>query len=150
MRAAVLALGAILLFTWISADAARAEFFFDLYVGGNVTGDTEGTIKIGPAGGLPKITASGPVDFKVGPSAGFRGAYWFDLGVHVVAGVKFHVWSWSEAQPSLSGSLAIFVEYGFTHFKPSDYEDNIGGVPVELRIDRLDTHHGVAGVGFHF
>ncbi len=73
-----------------------------------------------------------------------------DLGVHVVAGVKFHVWSWSGAQPSVSGSLAIFVEYGFTHFKPSDYEDNIGGVPVELGIDRLDTHHAVAGVGFHF
>ena len=73
-----------------------------------------------------------------------------DLGVSVVAGVKFHVWSVSPAQSERSISLAIFVEYGFTHFKPSDYEDNIAGVPVELGIDQLDTHHAVAGVAFHF
>ncbi len=67
----------------------------------------------------------------------------------MVAGVKFHVWS-PGAKSAQSGSVAIFVEYGFTHFKPSDYGDNVGGVPFELGIDGLDTHHAVAGVGFHF
>ena len=76
-----------------------------------------------------------------------------DLGVIVVAGVKFHVLSF----PRLGGedlpgalSVAIFAEYGFTHFKPSDYGDTIGGVPIELGIDRVDSHHAVAGVSVHF
>ncbi len=44
---------------------------------------------------------------------------------------------WSESAPQLerSISLAIFVEYGFTHFKPPDYEDNVAGAPVELGIE---------------
>ena len=64
----------------------------------------------------------------------------------MVAGAKFHF-----TTPQWAGkSLAIFVEYGFTHFKPSNFKDKIGGVPIELGADQLATHHAVAGVGFHF
>ncbi len=73
-----------------------------------------------------------------------------------MAGVKFHVSSVGQSAPSGSsailafGSFAIFVEYGYTNFKPSNYSDNIGGVPVKLKIDRLETHHVLAGAGLHF
>lgn len=69
-----------------------------------------------------------------------------DLGLDVRGGVNFH-FTW----PNFVGeSLAIFLEYRFTHFKPSDYKDNIGGVPIELGADQLDSHHITAGVGWYF
>ena len=46
--------------------------------------------------------------------------------------------------------LAFFVEYRFTHFEPSDFDDKIGGVPVDLEYDQMRTHHVLFGMGFHF
>ncbi len=60
-------------------------------------------------------------------------------------GVNFHI-----TQPDLLGSLAIFLEYRFTQFEPSDFKDNVGGVPIELEVNQMDTHHIVAGVGLYF
>ena len=68
-----------------------------------------------------------------------------NLGLDVRGGVNFHF-----TGQDWPGSLAIFLEYRFTYFEPSDFKDDIGGVPIELELDRLDTHHIVAGVGWYF
>ena len=70
-----------------------------------------------------------------------------NLGLDVRGGVNFHF-----ATPNAGPleTLAIFLEYRFTHFEPSDFKDSVGGVPIELEADQLDTHHIVAGVGFYF
>jgi hypothetical protein len=232
MRVVVFALTSILVATWALPETARAEFFFDVYLGGNVTEDTDGVVEIGAG---PQISASGPIDFKAGPSGGFRGGYWLgsvpwlgfalgmpaydpeedesgidvyvfpitallmlryplakdedypqgrlqpyagvgpgvfvstakldlsplgapedlkdtraDVGLHTVAGVKFHVFSSARPSSSSLGTVAVFVEYGFTRFDPSDFDDDIAGVPVRFQVDRLQTHHAVAGVSLHF
>jgi opacity protein-like surface antigen len=69
-----------------------------------------------------------------------------NLGLDVRGGVNFHFFgqSWP------GESLAIFLEYRFTYFEPSDFKDDIGGVPIELELDELGTHHIVAGVGWYF
>ena len=76
MYAVTLALGMIFLFTWASPDTARAEAFFDLRFGATVTHDTDATLKIGPAAGIPEISASGPLELKASPTLGFGGGYW--------------------------------------------------------------------------
>jgi hypothetical protein len=70
-----------------------------------------------------------------------------DLGLDVRGGVNFHF-----TRPNWPGeSLAIFLEYRFTHVKPSNFKENVAGLlPVELGIDQLDSHHITAGVGWYF
>jgi hypothetical protein len=66
-------------------------------------------------------------------------------GLDVRGGVKFRF----VGQDS-PGGMAIFLEYRFTHFEPSDFKDDIGGVPLELEADELNTHHVAAGFGWYF
>jgi len=66
-------------------------------------------------------------------------------GLDVRGGVNFLFTGWESP-----GSLAIILEYRFTHFEPSDFKDKVGGVPIELGSDQWDTHHVVAGVGWYF
>jgi len=68
-----------------------------------------------------------------------------NLGVDVRGGVNFHF-----TGQNWPGSLAIFLEYRFTYFEPSDFKDDIVGIPIELELDQLVTHHIVAGVGWYF
>jgi opacity protein-like surface antigen len=67
-------------------------------------------------------------------------------GLDVRGGVNFHF-----TRSNWAGrSLAIFLEYRFTRFEPSDFKDDFGGTPVELESDQWNTHHTVAGVGWYF
>ncbi len=68
-----------------------------------------------------------------------------NLGLDVRGGANFHF-----TGPDWPGSLAIFLEYRFTYFEPSDFKDDVGGVPIELDTNQLDTHHIVTGVGWYF
>jgi opacity protein-like surface antigen len=211
-------------------DGARAEGFVDIRVGGAVTQDTDGTAKIGPAGGPPQLVSSTTVKFEAGVSVGVRGGYWlnsvpwlglaFDLsyfdpdedasepvkfgvfpisgllmlrypllkdsdyprgrlqpyagvgpgafvttarldgnpagtevsidttvaaGLDVRGGVNFLFTGWESP-----GSLAIILEYRFTHFEPSDFKGNLGDLRIDLESDQWNTHHIVAGLGWCF
>ena len=68
-----------------------------------------------------------------------------NLGLDARAGINFQF-----AGQNLPGSLAVFLEYRFTRFNVLDFKDNINDISVTLDLDRLDTHHIVAGVGFYF
>jgi opacity protein-like surface antigen len=68
-----------------------------------------------------------------------------NAGVDVRGGAQFRF----TGQDS-PGGLAIFLEYRFTYFEPSDFKDDIGGVPIELELDELGTHHIAAGVSWYF
>jgi opacity protein-like surface antigen len=68
-----------------------------------------------------------------------------NLGLDVRGGVNFHF-----TGQNWPGSLAIFLEYRFTQFEPSDFKDNVGGVPIKLEVNQMDTHHIVTGVGWYF
>jgi opacity protein-like surface antigen len=63
-----------------------------------------------------------------------------DVGLDARAGVNFNVVKF----------FAVFGEYRFTHFKPSDFKEDIADVPIELETDQWNTHHFVVGVGLHF
>ena len=107
-----------------------------------------------PRGRLQPYAGVGPGAFvttakiklkDVGASENFSDTQ-VNLGVDVRGGVNFHF-----APPNFPGeSLAIFLEYRFTHFEPSDFKDDIAGVPSELEADQLDTHHIVVGLGWYF
>jgi opacity protein-like surface antigen len=63
-----------------------------------------------------------------------------NLGLDARAGVNLYfVKSW-----------AVFWEYRFTHFEPSDFKDTIGVETIEFGSDQWNTHHVVGGVGWHF
>jgi hypothetical protein len=218
----------------LQVETARAEGFIDLRIGGHATPDSDGTVKFGPADGLPLLVASGSVDIEAEATLGLRGGYWLesspylgfaldvsyydpredtedglefeivpisallmlrfplmknsdhprgrlqpyvgvgpglfvteaeleltsigapsdfedievDVGVDVRAGAVFHFFR--PATEMIVESLGLFVEYRFTYFEPSDFKDRVGGVPIEIEIDELSTHHAVAGIGLYF
>jgi opacity protein-like surface antigen len=92
---------------------------------------------IGPAGFLTEMKAklgeSGfPENFKDSQA---------DVGLDLRLGAKLH-------HPSKS--WGAFVEYRLTHFQPSVFKDDLGGVPIAIQPDRLLTHYMIFGLGFHF
>lgn len=213
------------------ADAARAEGFVDLYIGGAFTADTDGKIDADPPGSVPELPGPFDVDFENSVTGGARAGYWLDsipwlgfaldgshfsakedarpvgpsilqLRIIPVSGLlmlrypmlkssefpRGQVYVYAAAGPAAfittataelkdlglaenfddtyvdAGvdarvgiklfhalqSVGVFVEYRFTHFAPRAFEDDIQGVPIRLKFDRVMTHHFAAGVGFHF
>ena len=212
-------------------DAARAEGFVDLYIGGAFTADTDGTFDVGPGGSIPEQTGSFEFDLENSVSGGGRVGYWLDSVPWLGFGLDGSYFSAKEdtpvAEPStgklrvipVSGLLmlrypmlknsqfprgqmyvyaaagpaafittatdelkdlglpenfddtrvdvgldarvgiklihavqswGVFAEYRFTYFSPSEFEDDILGVPIELEFDEVITHHLTLGLGFHF
>ena len=60
--------------------------------------------------------------------------------------------SWHFALPPefLGETVALFVEYRFTHFKPPKFEDDIAGLPIEIDLGEMQSHHASLGVGLYF
>ena len=70
-----------------------------------------------------------------------------DLGIDARVGLKAH-FAAGHLPPGMS--YALFMEYRFTRFNPTAFENTVDGVPIEIDLDELNTHHLVVGLGFHF
>ncbi len=70
-----------------------------------------------------------------------------DVGIDAQLGLKAH-FAAGHLPPGMS--YAVFMEYRFTRFNPSTFEDVVDGVPIEIELDELNTHHVFVGLGFHF
>jgi len=79
-RANVLLVVTILLVAVVmpGTDAARAEGFVDLYIGGAFTADTDGTFDADPPGSVPELPGPFDIDFENSVSGGGRVGYWLD------------------------------------------------------------------------
>lgn len=66
-------------FSCLAGAAAQAEGFFDIRGGATFTQNTDGTAKIGPAGGIPQMVSTGKIEFEDARGTfGARGGYWLD------------------------------------------------------------------------
>jgi hypothetical protein len=232
-RAYVLSSVAFLLVAVVmpGADAARAEGFVDLYIGGAFTADARVTAEADPPGSFSELEESFDVEFANSVSGGGRAGYWLDsvpwlgfgldgsyfraaeksrpkepsilkLRVIPVSGLvmlrypmlkssefpRGQVYVYGAGGPAAFVTMAtaelkdldlpedfddsyvdigfdtrvgvklfhavqswgVFAEYRFTYSRQSEFDGDIKGVPFELEVDQLMTHHFALGLGFHF
>jgi len=106
-----------------------------------------------PQGRLQPYAGAGPAAFitrarvklkKIGMSRNAKDTT-VDLGLDSRAGINFLF-----SGQDLPGALAAFLEYRYTRFKPTEFKDTVDGVSFTAELDRLDTHHIVVGIGYHF